>query len=104
MSPLDRRLFGLYLEECKGSGHRGTANDRGDFTMDELRELAREFLGPGGVESAQPSMSDAGGFALRVVFSDRTLLWLQPSPALEADTDGLPEIADWELFTPYARY
>jgi hypothetical protein len=48
MSSLDRRLFGLYLEECKGSGHRGTANDRGDFTMDELRELAREFLGLGG--------------------------------------------------------
>jgi len=48
MSSLDRRLFGLYLEECKGSGHRGTANDCGDFTMDEPRELAREFLGLGG--------------------------------------------------------
>lgn len=34
-----------YLHECKESGDRGTANDRGDFTMDELRQKAREFLG-----------------------------------------------------------
>jgi hypothetical protein len=37
--------FRDYLHECKESGDRGTANDRGDFTMDELREKAREFLG-----------------------------------------------------------
>lgn len=34
-----------YLHECKESGDRGTSNDRGDFTIDELREKAREFLG-----------------------------------------------------------
>ena len=37
--------FRAYLHECKESGDRGTSNERGDFTMDELREKAREFLG-----------------------------------------------------------
>jgi hypothetical protein len=37
--------FRDYLHECKDSGDRGTSNERGDFTMDELREKAREFLG-----------------------------------------------------------
>lgn len=37
--------FRDYLHECKGRGDRGSLNDRGDFTMDELREKAREFLG-----------------------------------------------------------
>jgi hypothetical protein len=34
-----------YLHECKESGDFGTANEKGDFTMDELRERARDFLG-----------------------------------------------------------
>jgi hypothetical protein len=38
-------LFRDYLHECKDSGDRGTQNERGDFTMDELRAKAREFLG-----------------------------------------------------------
>ena len=42
---IDRDEFGAYLEDCKAHGDRGTENDRGDFTMDELREKAREFLG-----------------------------------------------------------
>ena len=36
--------FRDYLHECKDSGDFGTANERGDFTMDELRAKAREFL------------------------------------------------------------
>jgi hypothetical protein len=40
---LDRMEFGDYLELCKSQGDRGTANDRGDFTHDELVEKAREF-------------------------------------------------------------
>jgi hypothetical protein len=40
-------LFRDYLHECKDSGDLGTLNDRGDFTMDELRAKAREFLGLG---------------------------------------------------------
>ena len=40
-----RREFGDYLEECKEAGDGGTANDRCDFTYEELRQKAREFLG-----------------------------------------------------------
>lgn len=47
MAPDQRREFGDYLEECKRSGDRGTLNDRGDFTWDEMVEKARDFLGEG---------------------------------------------------------
>jgi hypothetical protein len=117
---LRRRTFGSYVLTFRGSiwslhhgaqpvltlAHPqlqpGTVHGR----QIDLVELERDSpIKPGTlVESAQPSLSDAGGFALRVVFSDRTLLRLQPSPSLQPVTDGLPEIADWELFTPYARY
>jgi hypothetical protein len=33
------------LEDEKAAGYGGTKNRRGDFTMAELREKAREFLG-----------------------------------------------------------
>ena len=39
--------FRDYLHQCKESGDLGTRNDRGDFTLAELREKAREFLGLG---------------------------------------------------------
>ena len=39
--------FREYLHQCKESGDHGTANERGDFTMDELRAKAREFLNIG---------------------------------------------------------
>lgn len=42
---LDRNEFGAYLEDCKVHGDRGTENDRGDFTWDEMRDKAREFKG-----------------------------------------------------------
>lgn len=45
MTAQTRREFGDFLEECKAAGDRGTANDRGDFTYEELRQKAREFLG-----------------------------------------------------------
>lgn len=44
MSDEARFEFGDFLESCKVSGDRGTKNDRGDFTWDELRRKAREFL------------------------------------------------------------
>lgn len=40
-----RRDFGDFIEECKQTGHRGSKNDRGDFTWSELEQKAREFLG-----------------------------------------------------------
>ncbi|MBW4470053.1 MAG: hypothetical protein KME45_06570 [Stenomitos rutilans HA7619-LM2] len=45
MTPEERRDFGDFLEAEKLSDHSGTKNDRGDFTYEELRQKAREFLG-----------------------------------------------------------
>lgn len=45
MSRAQRFEFGDYVEDEKASGGGGTKNQRGDFTMGELRDLAREFLG-----------------------------------------------------------
>src|SRR5690606_29296394 len=45
MTPEQRREFGDFVEEMKVYGHRGTKNERGDFTYQELRGLARQFLG-----------------------------------------------------------
>jgi len=39
-----RQDFGTYIEEQKAAGRRGTKNERGDFTYQELRVLAAEFL------------------------------------------------------------
>lgn len=46
MDPELRREFGEYLEGCKRSGDVGTKNEAGDFTWNELKQKAREFLGP----------------------------------------------------------
>lgn len=45
MNSFQRKEFGYFLEEEKRLGYGGTKNDRGDFTYQELREKAREFLG-----------------------------------------------------------
>lgn len=45
MSQLQRFEFGDFLEDEKAAGNGGTKNARGDFTMPELREMARAFLG-----------------------------------------------------------
>jgi hypothetical protein len=42
---IDPTAFGQYLEDCKEHGDRGTLNDRGDFTWDQLCEKAEEFKG-----------------------------------------------------------
>jgi hypothetical protein len=39
---LDREEFGEYIHECKEAGDYGSG-PRGDYTMEELREKAREF-------------------------------------------------------------
>jgi hypothetical protein len=44
MDHQERREFGDYVEERKRSGDRGS-QARGDFTYEELRQLAREFRG-----------------------------------------------------------
>ena len=45
MDDEQRRQFGDYIEDEKQGGRRGSNNAKGDFTYDELREMAREFLG-----------------------------------------------------------
>lgn len=45
MTEADRRSFGKFLETEKAAGYGGTKNERGDFTYEELRQKAREFLG-----------------------------------------------------------
>ena len=45
MTEEDRRDFGEFLESEKATGNGGTKNERGDFTYQELKQKAREFLG-----------------------------------------------------------
>jgi hypothetical protein len=40
----ERRDFGKYIHELKQAGILGTANDKGDFTWEEMLELGRDFL------------------------------------------------------------
>ena len=44
MLPELRDDFGPFLEEEKRNGYGGTLNNRGDFTYQELRQKAKEFL------------------------------------------------------------
>jgi hypothetical protein len=44
MSDIERREFGDFIEEEKQLLNRGSGNRRGDFTYQELREKAKEFL------------------------------------------------------------
>lgn len=44
MTEKEKRAFGKFLEKEKAEGNGGTKNDRGDFTYEELRQKAREFL------------------------------------------------------------
>jgi len=44
MTEEERREFGDFLEDEKAVGNGGTKNERGDFSYQELRQKAREFL------------------------------------------------------------
>jgi hypothetical protein len=44
MSLTQRAAFGLWLEQEKRHGERGTRNKRGDFTYPELLDKAEEFM------------------------------------------------------------
>ncbi|MFM7365106.1 MAG: hypothetical protein ACKO11_11555 [Cuspidothrix sp.] len=44
MSDELRYDFGEFIEEEKSNGYGGTLNERGDFTYQELRQKAKEFL------------------------------------------------------------
>jgi hypothetical protein len=44
MTKEQRQEFGEFLESEKGADNGGTANSRGDFTYQELRRKAAEFI------------------------------------------------------------
>ncbi|MBX9624790.1 MAG: hypothetical protein K2X82_13375 [Gemmataceae bacterium] len=44
MTPDERAGFSDSVHDLKASGERGTANDRGDFTWDELLAHGRDYL------------------------------------------------------------
>ena len=44
MTPDQERRFRRLLHELKAAGEFGTANERGDFTWDELDSLASEYM------------------------------------------------------------
>lgn len=44
MTRQEREAFGKFLEDLKQHGQGGSANERGDFTREELEEKAQEFL------------------------------------------------------------
>lgn len=44
MNEAQRREFGVFVEEEKASGYGGSKNERRDFTYEELRQKACEFL------------------------------------------------------------
>jgi len=41
----NRDKVGKFCEECKQQGLRGTKNQKGDFTFEELKKRVREFFG-----------------------------------------------------------
>lgn len=45
MTETERRDFGDFLEAEKAAGNGGSKNERGDFSYQELRQKASEFLG-----------------------------------------------------------
>jgi hypothetical protein len=72
----------------------------------ELRELEKSSpVKPGSqVVWATPYVDECGGYGLSLGFSDQSRLLIRPSPADSDAGDDLPEIADWELFTPHQRF
>ena len=44
MTPDQERRFRRLLHELKAAAECGTANERGDFTWDELDSLASEYM------------------------------------------------------------
>jgi hypothetical protein len=77
-------------------------------TQVELAELEKHPpIAPGArVESARPFLVDYFfGIGLFLVFEDQSRLTVRPAAGDAADsTEDVPEIADWELFTPHGRY
>jgi hypothetical protein len=45
LTPEEADRFSEYLHDCKAHGDKGTKNDRGDFTWDELLAKVEEFKG-----------------------------------------------------------
>jgi hypothetical protein len=74
-----------------------------ELTAKELEQ--RELITPGtAVRSADVvALDEAHGIELRMSLMDGSTFFIIPSPADDETGDGLPSIADWELFTPNGR-
>lgn len=48
--------------------------------------------------------SDSGGIGLLLSFADQSTLAIRPSLEAADSSEDLPQIADWELFTPHGKY
>lgn len=44
MTKIERLEFGKFIEELKSEGFRGSDNERGDFTYQELHQKVQEFF------------------------------------------------------------
>jgi hypothetical protein len=123
LSPKLKELRGSYVLTMRGSdwwllsGQRGTLTLSGpeqlglpkaSLPTSEQEVASFASVSPGAFVVRADPFSDpsSGGFGLLVTFSDGSIMHVRPTAtgALEPGDDDLPEIADWELFTPYGRY
>jgi hypothetical protein len=74
--------------------------------LGELEQLPPIGVGSPVVVAAPFLAEDTGGIGLLLSFADRSRLVVRPGPAAagEGAVTDLPEIADWELFTPVGMY
>jgi hypothetical protein len=73
--------------------------------LNELEEHAPIEAGSPVVRATPFLTEETGGFGLLLSFADESRLMIRPVPAtFEDQENALPEIADWELFTPFGRY
>ena len=120
---LKNRFRGSYVVTVRGSLWTMVAAEKGMlFLSDPPKELNRAelkklsfselqqtpLISPdANVVWAIPFDDLSGGIALALGFSDHGRFIIRPAPhhAEESSEDGeLPEIADWEIYTPLGRY
>jgi hypothetical protein len=121
---LENRARGSYVVTVRGSLWTMVAAEKGmlilsdrpkelngaalkELSFDELQETP--LISPdASVVWATPFDDLSGGIALALGFSDHARFIIRPAPqqADEASSEGaeLPEIADWEIYTPLGRY
>jgi hypothetical protein len=121
---LKNRVRGSYVLSVRGSLWMMVAAEKGTLVLSdppkqvsaaELKKLspldieASPVVSPGSpLVWALPYADDlSGGIGLALGFSDQTRFIIRPEPPYSAeatsDNEDLPEIADWEMYTPIGR-